>query len=281
MLKINLEHELLSIRKENKSFKSYLADNNKYLKEAEALLSSEEDADDVLGRLGMRDNINKAESIKKHITNESEKFGPKLEERIFTYQQIKSLALKYRLRFLNSEQYVGTIDPLLVTKIKEFEIGNKLATESKLARYERDWPRDYKLSGSSIICDRWNSFILAPAESFALQDQPIDPLFFIQLYDGRFYLLHKWGNDLSVMRRIKGFAMQNWYQFTLAWMLFTIPVLNLLLTWIVNGKYGLFDGGQLIIATVMSILTCVIYNFITHIDDKRIFSESVWDSKFK
>lgn len=43
--------------------------------------------------------------------------------------------------------------------------------------------------------------IAAPAESFDLQPRPIDPLLFCNLGDDQYYLVHKWGSDISWSRR--------------------------------------------------------------------------------
>jgi hypothetical protein len=73
------------------------------------------------------------------------------------------------------------MDPVLPHKIRDFQDEHKIPT--------------YHLK----------IHIVAPKESFQLEEKPKDPLAFIELSTGDYYLLHKWGNDLSFTRRIYGF----------------------------------------------------------------------------
>jgi hypothetical protein len=50
--------------------------------------------------------------------------------------------------------------------------------------------------------------ILAPHEVFELKEINADPLLFAQLSDNRFYLIHKWGNDLAWYRAIINFPFR-------------------------------------------------------------------------
>lgn len=54
--------------------------------------------------------------------------------------------------------------------------------------------------------------IAAPAESFQLQKRPIDPLLFCHLGDNQYYLVHKWGSDLSIWR-----ASRRYFSRTFTW----------------------------------------------------------------
>jgi hypothetical protein len=46
--------------------------------------------------------------------------------------------------------------------------------------------------------------IMAPAERFKLCDSEVDPLLFVPVGNDRYYLVHKWGNDLSAWRIVLG-----------------------------------------------------------------------------
>ena len=65
--------------------------------------------------------------------------------------------------------------------------------------------------------------ILAPAKALELEDENIDPLLFIPLTKNKFYLIHKWGKDLSWSRRIKVFPLQN-----LETIIFSVGILALI-----------------------------------------------------
>jgi len=98
------------------------------------------------------------------------------EERIFDRDSIKTLCIKYRLRFLSTKQFRGKIPPSAVSSIKDTErqVGQNLEA----------------------------FMIAAPSKLFKLEDSNKDPLLFAPLEDGRFYLVDKWGDDLVWYRKI-------------------------------------------------------------------------------
>lgn len=135
--------------------------------------------DKVIGRLGLnavakngRERKKYEVSIKKYL----KKYNP---EKVYHISQIESLCKKYRLRFLPIHRYKGSVDSLLAKKVSNFEVA-----------YED-------------ICTDENCMIAAPKSSFHLEARPKDPLFFYKINSEYFYLIHKWGNDLSVFRQIK------------------------------------------------------------------------------
>lgn len=98
------------------------------------------------------------------------------EERIFELEEIKKLCQTYRLRFLSTRYFKNEIPREGILRIKSTE--------------ER--------AGAEI-----KSFMIAaPASLFKLQDVNKDPLLFAPLSDGSFYLIHKWGGDVSALRRM-------------------------------------------------------------------------------
>jgi hypothetical protein len=106
-------------------------------------------------------------------------------ERVFQTKDIKKLCTSYGLRFLPVKYFNGDVDPQLPKKIKEFE-----------SKYEH---RVYKE----------NSFIVAPTKSFKLEKRPVDPLFFVYIGNDQYYLLHKWGKDISVFRWITNLPVRS------------------------------------------------------------------------
>lgn len=114
-------------------------------------------------------------------------------DRIFSASDVKNLCLKYGLRFLPSHYFNGELDTELPGKIKQFE-----------DKY-------------NCHVHKHNSFIAAPAKSFKLQKRPKDPLFFVEVErseyiagenEKHYFLVHKWGNDISIMRWIANLPMR-------------------------------------------------------------------------
>ena len=97
-------------------------------------------------------------------------------ENIFHINTIKSTCIDYRLRFLDMKYFKGEIPLEAIEKIKQMEIDHN---------------------------KKLNSFkIMAPSIMFRLKKTD-DPLLFIPIGSNYFYLIHKWGNDLAPLRKIR------------------------------------------------------------------------------
>jgi len=174
MTTINLEK---SITKQNR--KLAIPEELLIMKEYDKFASLVED--DTLSRVGLNQTLNEGKDIKYRIELKREQTKYFAQERVFHISQIKAICKKYSLRFLETEYYKGTIDKELPNRISNLEIAYNLK------------------------CNKSNTKILAPLSSFKLEEKPKDPLMFYQINDEYFYLIHKWGNDLSLSRAILPF----------------------------------------------------------------------------
>lgn len=141
------------------------------------------------------------------INRERAQFSMLPQDRIMHVDAIKATCLKYSLRFLPTRLYKGALDAGIGAKLEEFRgwMNGKLPVsgEPELCRdsvmqYQEGKPQFY---------------IAAPAESFALQPVPRDPLLFCRLSASKFFLLHKWGTDLEaaeVKKRKGSVTDSNW-----------------------------------------------------------------------
>lgn len=172
MLTVNLEKKMLAINKPIVTARELLI-----LKEGESIASIPS-AIDVLERVGMTTNYKNASTLLNKKNSIDKILAKYNKEKVFHISQIKKIADRYYLKFLPSYMFSGNIDVALASKIEQFEI----------AYGER--------------CDNGNSYIMAPASSFKLEERPKDPLFFVYIGQDYYYLVHKWGNDLSVTRAI-------------------------------------------------------------------------------
>lgn len=168
---INLEKELL---KQNK--KIALPQELLLIQEYDRL--SEFATDNTLERVGLNKTIKEGREIKNRIDKLKQETLAFPQDRVFHISQIEQMCKKYRLKFLRTKYYEGTIDSELPSKISSFEIA------------------------TGVTCKESNTKIMAPMESFRLQKKPKDPLFFYQINKEYCYLIHKWGNDLNIFRRI-------------------------------------------------------------------------------
>lgn len=110
---------------------------------------------EVLSRVGMNKAVKQGRRLKAREEELLKKLEPFEKEKLFHIDQIEKVAKKYRLWFLYSYLYEGTVDKVLPEKIVEFEAKHK----SKL--------------------DETDCYVLAPKESFRLEKKSKDPLFFV------------------------------------------------------------------------------------------------------
>lgn len=96
-------------------------------------------------------------------------------DRIFHENQIKEICKIYRLRFLDSKYFKDQLPYEAIIKVKQ------------LQKQHQTTLKGFK--------------ILAPAKAFKLKNAD-DPLFFAPIGNGYYYLIHKWGNDLSFFRKL-------------------------------------------------------------------------------
>ncbi len=254
-MSVDLEVEMLREKqKRNENTEETLI-----MREVDAILSDGDNRKkEVLFRIGMGYNINRKVRIDKRNADIS-KFDP---GRVFTLAEVKNVACKYGLRFLPSDMYRGQIDPELPYKILEFE--DKHALGEVHNKY----------------------FIMAPKASFELQERPVDPLFFYNIDNGsNFYLIHKWGNDLSIGRYIANLFFRN-PAAIFAWFLpLCVLIGSLLASFVVNpitNTYTEQTG-----AWVGFSLVTLAFSFFTALFSAKIFGErldsnnGVWNSKFR
>jgi len=164
--------------------KSLIRENRKLVMPKELLLIDEYEKfaplveNDALSRVGLNRAIKKGKEIKTAIDKKNMQTKKFAEDRVFHISQIEAICKKYRLRFLRTSIYRGVIDNDLPNRISTFEVAY------------------------NVRCTPYNTRIVAPMESFELQERPKDPLMFYEINDEYFYLIHKWGNDLSISRSI-------------------------------------------------------------------------------
>lgn len=231
--------------------KSLIRENRKLATPKELLLVKEYEThtelleNDALSRIGFNQTIKRGEQIKTAINTRQQQTENFQQERVFHVSQIKAICEKYHLRFLPGEHYKGIIDKELPTKITNFE-----------AAY-------------GVKCNSSNTKICAPLESFELEEKPKDPLLFYQINDEYYYLIHKWGNDLNIVRAL--FTL-----FTNGWFCWFAPIVGFSLL-------SLFGGiGVKIVFVIITLIwtaACLIERIV---EDRpiRFLPKNDWDSKY-
>ncbi len=126
-------------------------------------------------------------------------------DKIYHIDQIKKVAIDYRLRFLD---------------IKYFK--NKLPEEATAAIQKLEATHETKLGAFKIM---------APSILFRLEKTD-DPLLFVPLGNNYYYLVHKWGNDLHPFRKLLMWPFKNIWNllfavFGISWLLTEITPMGL------------------------------------------------------
>jgi hypothetical protein len=264
MRKINLEQELNKISAKNKvDYETQLA-----IDEANRILDGNANEEiNALKSLGMANSIaikQKVDQDLKVVIEYEQLYGCK----VYRRGEIKKLAQDYILRFLPSEYYQGNIDPLLPRRIVEFEkLANINRNEGKNKPHYMTVQEAFFGMGNRTKKHQY--YILAPKSSFELQEKPKDPLLFYRISDDKYCLVHKWGDDLSVTRRVMSVLSTTLFVKSIS---FSLSALFTCLTYsrMVNGKHP-------ILSIIMAIAAIACSYLVWNYEDEK----DNWDTNFK
>lgn len=171
-------------------------------------------------------------------------------DRIFHVEQIRKICVDYRLRFLDSELFKGDIPEEGISEIRDLEKNHNI-----------------KLEGFKIV---------APSKLFKLKNYD-DPLLFAPIGNGYYYLIHRWGNDLSFWRKWMVYPLKSLEHFAIA-----LIILSLLVTPLVPVHLPDNSGGNALrVASFLFILksfagVAIYYCFW----QGKSFNEDIWKSKY-
>lgn len=170
--------------------------------------------------------------------------------RIFHLDDIKNMCVTYRLRFLDSHFFKGSIPEEVISKIRSLEKKHQTILE--------------------------NFKVMAPAKLLKLENAD-DPLLFSPLGNDYFYLIHKWGNDLHPFRKVL-----MWPYKTFENLVFTIFILSIFIT--MMSPIGWFTNTPA--TREYLLLFLFIFNGIAGMvlfygfARGKNFNEAIWDSKY-
>lgn len=171
-------------------------------------------------------------------------------DRIFHLDHIKAICIDYRLRFLDSTLFKGKVPYEAVMNIKELEKEHQT-----------------QLGGFKIM---------APSKLFKLENAD-DPLLFAPIGNGYYYLVHKWGNDLSPFRKLAVLPFRNFENL----MVLTAIVSLIASFFVPSGLLSLKTTGVqffLIFLFMFKSVAAVVlyYGFASG----KNFNTAIWDSKY-
>lgn len=232
--KTNIEKKLVQLR--NKQF-----DISNWKLQVQTIFEEEKKRDDrIIDTLENGSIAEKNDFIFDHLDSSN----------IYHIDQIKTICIDYRLRFLDSKYFKGKLPQEAVSKVKDLE---------KIHEIE--------LKGFKII---------APSKLFKLANAD-DPLLFAPMGNDYYYLIHKWGDDLHPFRKI-----MMWFFKSFENLLILTFLVSLLITFMV--PQGLFSKESSTSEFIMIFLfmfksvaaVVLFYGFALG----KNFNTAIWDSKY-
>ncbi|MCB9170817.1 MAG: hypothetical protein H6597_03940 [Flavobacteriales bacterium] len=173
---------------------------------------------------------------------------------IYHQGSIRSLAIKYRLRFLPGAAFKGHIPTQAVAAVRRLE----RSTGKNLSAFH----------------------LLAPARRFRLVDCEADPLLFIRIAEDKYYLVHRWGGDLSWHRAVWAWPLRSPLEGILTMVLLaTVVALMVPTSWITSdGPANWWGGHRLLIWFWMLMVTAgfTVYGWFAFFGR---FSRDAWSSR--
>ncbi len=220
---------------------------NKSFKEEDILTAVK----DILKEDNKKDNTI-LETLSGHNTTTNNNFDFNLLEsdKIYHIDQIKKICVTYRLRFLDSRFFKGELPYEAISKIKQLEKNHNIS-----------------LNGFKIM---------APSKLFKLENYD-DPLLFAPIGNGYYYLIHKWGNDLSPYRKLLMWPFKNFENFV-----FCVFILSMFLTGLIpdgtfHGEKTAEHAGVIFLFMFKCMVAVTLYyGFLSG----KNFSSAIWDSKY-
>jgi hypothetical protein len=171
--------------------------------------------------------------------------------RLFHVDQIRKICVDYRLRFLDFNFFKGGVPDEAYTKLKEFELNHP----------------DLDL----------NIKMMAPTKLFQLENYD-DPLMFVSLGNNYYYMIHKWGNDMSYFRKLFMWPFKNIYN-----ILIYIAIISLLFTsFVPDGIFFYKNNPEIqffVVFLFMFKSLAAIFIYFGFAMGKN-FNENIWNSKF-
>ena len=173
-------------------------------------------------------------------------------EDLYELENIKQIAIKFRLRFLPTKYFKNEIPQEAIFKIKSLE----------------------KLNNTTIK----QYYILSPSQNFDLEDVNKDPLLFVPLKNGKFLLIHKWGTDLRWYKKITALPLRSIESILIFIGIIALVIATITPTWLIlNGAevdMGYFGYHRIAWFIYSFILLCSLTTFIC-------FSQSIYPSEYQ
>lgn len=220
-----------------------LKGQERVIQEVYSILEEEEKKDDILRAV--------IHSSLKRRENRIHGLDP---ARIFDVEDIRRTCLRYRLRFLPSGRFKGNIPVEALHAVRHLEA----RSETPIGGFR----------------------IMAPAKHFQLCDCDSDPLLFVPVGSGSYYLVHQWGREMNPLRAFLAWPVRNAKHLIATVLAFALVLASLIPTaWLTTDvASGWLVTNRLAAFTCITLMTCAVTAFSWFAFFGQ-FSEECWDSK--
>lgn len=176
-------------------------------------------------------------------------------DRVFHRDSIRAMCIRYRLRFLPAGLFKGPLPNTAIHALRALE------------------RRSYgPLTGFMVM---------APSSRFKLCDSEVDPLLFVPLGDDRYYLVHKWGNDLSRWRSIYTWPVRNVVTLSVTVLVLAMVLALFIPTAFVNSSPdATFWGAHRLMAMFWSVMVSASFTVFGWFAFFGQFSAEAWNSRY-
>lgn len=207
---------------------------------------------DIFAKVDEKDDIIANNLAESHQINTTNSFDIDLLEtaHIYHIDQIKDICVDYRLRFLDSKFFKGKLPYEAISKIKSLEKSHKI-----------------EIKGFKII---------APSKLFKLENAD-DPLLFAPIGNGYYYLIHKWGNDLSPIRKWLMLPFKNFENLVFTTLLVSLLATSLVPEGLFSKQTSATEFWMIFFFMFKSVAAVVIYYGFAA---GKNFNNAIWDSKY-
>jgi len=234
----------MATRTERERLERLLLGQDQLLQELHLLLAEEQKQDDLLRAIVM----SSMEERPARILGADP-------DRVYGRETIKALCIRYRLRFLPGGLFKGPLPNQAIHALR----GLERKADSPLTSF----------------------MVMAPANRFKLCDSEVDPLLFVPMGGDRYYLVHKWGNDLAVQRSILNWPVRT--PIHLAVIVATVAMGLALLVptgWFTSDPHASFWSAQRVLLMFWSTMVCASFTVFGWFAFFGQFSAEAWNSRY-
>ncbi|WP_366125103.1 hypothetical protein [uncultured Winogradskyella sp.] len=235
MKRTNIEEKLLRLKKKEKT-------ENDILSQVKKILNENDAADTRI--------LETIQNSNNYTDSNDFEFDLLKTKNIFHIDQIKTICINYRLRFLDTKYFKGELPYEAISKIKQLEKDHNT-----------------ELKGFKII---------APSKLFKLENAD-DPLLFAPIGNGYYYLVHKWGNDLSPFRKLLMWPYKSFSNLIMTTLFVSLIATALFPEGIFSNKPNSAQAGMIFFFMFKAIAAMVLYYGFAA---GKNFNTAIWDSKY-